>query len=125
MTIIIFILSILFVFLFVLSVFLFVSLLKACDEKIALSHDLQKVHKTIKVIKRRSKEDIPINLCTTSQIFQEMSKRGKIIMLIPRRKDNSTFVETLSAQLSPHQTMDVLRVAYTGIADHLVGDEDE
>ena len=69
-------------------------------------------------IKKRNRA-VELDLATTSQIFSELSKRGKVILLIPHQQNDSTFVETLAAQLSPVQTMDVLRVAYTGIAGHL------
>lgn len=70
-------------------------------------------------IKKRNVLAVDLDLATTSQIFQELSRRGRIILLIPHQENDITFVETLSAQLSPVQTMDVLRVAYTGIAGHL------
>ena len=70
-------------------------------------------------IKKRNALAVDLDLATTSQIFQELSRRGRIILLIPHQENDITFVETLSAQLSPVQTMDVLRVAYTGIAGHL------
>lgn len=72
-----------------------------------------------KKIKQQNVVEIDLGLATTAQIFKELSKRGKIILLIPHSKNS--VVETFSAQLSPTQTMDVLRVAYTGIAGHLEG----
>ena len=76
-------------------------------------------------IKKRNTRAVELELATSTQIFQELSKRGKVILLLPHKQNDITFVETLAAQLSPSQTMDVLRVAYTGIADHLVGGEGE
>ena len=80
-------------------------------------------------IKRRNAVAVDLDLATTAQIFEEMSKRGRVVLLIPHQQNNITFVETLAAQMSPTQTMDVLRVAYTGIAGHLDGtppdEEDE
>lgn len=76
-------------------------------------------------IKKRNFFAVDLDLATTTQIFEELSKRGRIILLIPHRENDVTFVETLSAQLSPVQTMDVLRVAYTGIAGHLGSEEEE
>lgn len=77
-------------------------------------------------IKKRNVAAVELQLATTGQIFQELSKRGKVILLIPHKQNDVSFVETLAAQLSPSQTMQVLRVAYTGIADHLgATDSDE
>lgn len=88
-----------------------------------LINTLTDVNKQIVYIKNKIKNRnvtlIDLELATTSQIFRELSKRGQIILLIPHRKNNMAFVETLAAQLSPTQTMDVLRVAYSGIAGHL------
>lgn len=81
----------------------------------AVSMELLNLKKKIK--KRNLAVDL--DLATTSQIFSELSKRGRVILLIPHRKNNITFVETLAAQLSPVQTMDVLKVAFSGIANHL------
>lgn len=81
--------------------------------------NLAQAKKKKKKIPQDSFPDLDLELATTSQIFQELSKRGRVILLLPHRNREGVYVETLAARLSPSQTMGVLKVAYSGIAGNL------
>lgn len=110
----------------VLFVALVASLYKFVSYRDIAHNAMECVRDLKRKIKKHKATAVELELSTTDQILQELSKRGQMVLLIPHQKNDDTFVvETFAFQMSPHQTMNTLRIAFNVLSNHLDEKDDK